>query len=37
MESEMEKQEAKDLCEEYGWVWGLEQAGLTFEEIYNKD
>lgn len=22
---------------EKGWVWGLEQAGLTFEEIYDKE
>lgn len=27
----------EEELKEKGWVWGLEQAGLTFEEIYDKE
>ncbi len=27
----------KKELREKGWVWGLEKAGVTFEEVYNKE
>lgn len=34
---EIDDDEVEKRIREKGWAWGLEQAGVNFEEIYSKE